>query len=98
MQRELKDGVPRQRVGIQPEGRQPAREGTEIFAGGRRIGIVTSGGFGPTVGGPIGMGYVEPAFAAPGSDVTLVVRGRELPAKVVKLPFVPNRFHRTPKS
>ncbi len=98
VQRELKDGVSRQRVGIQPEGRQPAREGTEIFADGRRIGIVTSGGFGPTVGGPVGMGYVEPAFAAAGSAVTLVVRGRELPAKVVKLPFVPNRFHRTPKS
>jgi len=97
IQRELREGPSRLRVGIQPEGRQPAREGTEIFAGGRRIGIVTSGGFGPTVNGPVGMGYVEAAFSAPGTAVTLIVRGRELPAKIVKPSFVPNRFHRTPK-
>jgi aminomethyltransferase len=98
IQKELREGVKRLRVGIQPEGRQPAREGTEIFKDGRKIGVVTSGGFGPSVNGPVGMGYVETAFAAPGTDLTLVVRGRELPAKVAKLPFVPNRFHRTPKS
>jgi aminomethyltransferase len=98
IQRELAQGAARRRVGIRPEGRQPAREGAEIMAGGRRIGTVTSGGFGPTVNGPVGMGYVETAFAEPGTAITLVVRGKELPASVVKLPFVPNRFHRTPKS
>lgn len=98
IQKELKDGVKRLRVGIQPEGRQPAREGAEIFRDGRRIGVVTSGGFGPTVNGPVGMGYVETAFATAGTDVTLIVRGKELPAKVVRMPFVPNRFHRTPKA
>jgi aminomethyltransferase len=98
VQRELREGASRLRVGIRPEGRQPAREGAEIVADGRRIGVVTSGGFGPTVNGPVGMGYVETAFATPGAAVTLMVRGRELPAHVVKLPFVPNRFHRTPKS
>jgi aminomethyltransferase len=98
IQRELAGGTARLRVGIQPEGRQPAREGTEIFKDGRRIGIVTSGGFGPTVNGPVGMGYVETSCAAPGTAITLVVRGKELPAKVVKLPFVPSRFHRIPKS
>jgi aminomethyltransferase len=98
IQKELRDGTQRLRVGVQPEGRQPAREGTEIFKDGRKIGVVTSGGFGPSVNGPVGMGYVETAFAAPGTDITLVVRGKDLPAKVAKLPFVPNRFHRTPKS
>jgi aminomethyltransferase len=97
IQRELKDGPARRRVGIQPEGRQPAREGAEIMSGGRRIGIVTSGGFGPTVNGPVGMGYVETAFATPGTAVTLMVRGKELPAHVAKLPFVPNKFYRGQK-
>ncbi len=94
IQRELKDGPARLRVGIKPEGRQPAREGTEIFADGRRIGAVTSGGFGPTVNGPVSMGYVERAFAAPGTALTLLVRGKELPGIVTPLPFVPNRFFR----
>jgi aminomethyltransferase len=97
IQKELREGTSRVRIGIQPEGRQPAREGAEIMVAGRRIGVVTSGGFGPTVNGPVGMGYVETAFAAPGTAVTLMVRGKELPAHVVKLPFVPNRFYRIPK-
>jgi aminomethyltransferase len=94
---ELRVGANRVRVGIQPNGRQPAREGAEIMAGGRTIGVVTSGGYGPTVNGPVGMGYVETAFAQPGTAVTLMVRGKELSAKVAKLPFVPNRFYRAPK-
>jgi aminomethyltransferase len=98
IQKELQYSTARLRVGIQPEGRQPAREGTEIFKDGRKIGVMTSGGFGPSVNGPIGMGYVETAYAAPGTAVTLVVRGKELPATVAKLPFVPNRFHRTTKA
>jgi aminomethyltransferase len=98
IRRELAEGPARLRVGVRPEGRQPAREGAEIMAGGRRIGTVTSGGFGPSVGGPVGMGYVEAAHAAPGTPLTLLVRGKELPASVAALPFVPNRFHRTPKS
>jgi aminomethyltransferase len=95
--KELREGTSRLRVGIKPEGRQPAREGTEIFVGDRRIGVVTSGGFGPTVNGPVGMGYVESAFSSPGTPLRLMVRGKELPAHVVNLPFVPNRFYRTPK-
>jgi aminomethyltransferase len=98
IQRELKDGTKRLRVGIRPEGRQPAREGAEVFKDGRKIGVVTSGGFGPSVNGPVGMGYVETTFAAPDTPVTLIVRGKELPAHVAKLPFVPNRFHRIPKA
>jgi aminomethyltransferase len=98
IQKELREGTKRLRVGIQPESRQPAREGAEIMVGGRQIGVVTSGGFGPSVNGPVGMGYVETAFATAGTDVTLIVRGKELPAKITKLPFVPNRFYRAPKS
>jgi aminomethyltransferase len=95
VQKEITEGVSRRRVGIKPEGRAPAREGTEICdASGRVIGRVTSGGFGPTVGGPVAMGYVDAASAAPGTAVSLLVRGQALPASIIKLPFVPNRFKR----
>lgn len=92
---ELTSGLKRQRVGIRPEGRLPAREGSVIQnAAGREIGRVTSGGFGPTVNGPVAMGYVDKAHAAPGTPLFLVVRDKAIPATVVKLPFVPNRFKR----
>ena len=95
VQGELKSGTSRTRVGIKPEGRAPAREGTEIRdASGRKIGIITSGGFGPTVNGPVAMGYVETAASAVGTPLQLIVRDKALPATIVKLPFVPNRFKR----
>ena len=86
---------PRARVGILPEGRAPAREGAEIRTpDGTPIGKVTSGGFGPTLNGPLAMGYVNRRFAEPGTPVVLVVRGKPLVAKVAPLPFVPHRYHR----
>ena len=95
IRRELKDGPARRRVGLRPEGRAPAREGTEIHnRSGRPVGVVTSGGFGPTVGGPIAMGYVEAAAAAPGTALDLMVRGKPVPAAVAPLPFVPHRYKR----
>lgn len=94
IRRELTEGPSRKRVGLKPEGRAPAREGAEIHADGRQVGHVTSGGFGPTVGGPVAMGYVETAFAAPGTELSLIVRGKPLPARVVTLPFVPARYKR----
>ena len=95
IQRELKDGPLRRRVGLEPEGRAPAREGTEIMsASGDKIGTVTSGGFGPTVNGPVAMGYVAAAHARPGTKVQLVVRGKPLPAEVVTMPFAPHRYFR----
>ena len=98
IQRELADGPARRRVGIRPEGRTPAREGTEIRSmDGRRIGAITSGGFGPTVNGPVAMGYVDATHAAPGTQLTLIVRDKPLPARVVELPFVPNHFARKGK-
>jgi aminomethyltransferase len=95
IQRELKDGPARLRVGIRPEGRAPAREGTEIVSdAGVKLGVVTSGGFGPSVNGPIAMGYVLTAHSKPGTRVSLMVRGKPLPATVVALPFQPHRYAR----
>ncbi len=92
---EIAHGPSRKRVGIKPDGRAPAREGTIIKdKSGRVIGKITSGGFGPTVNGPIAMGYVEASLAADGTEVELIVREKPLPARIVKLPFVPNRFKR----
>ena len=95
VQKEIITGVKRKRVGIKPDGRAPAREGTIIQnEAGRVIGCITSGGFGPTVNGPVAMGYIESENAAVGTALHLIVRDKALPATVVKLPFVPNRFKR----
>lgn len=93
--RQRADGPTRRRVGIRLEGRAPAREGAEIIdRRDRVVGRLTSGGWGPTVGVPIAMGYVPPELAVVGSAIELMVRGRKLPAKVVRLPFVPHRYYR----
>ncbi|MGB7316864.1 MAG: glycine cleavage system aminomethyltransferase GcvT [Planktotalea sp.] len=90
-------GVPRKRVGLLPEGRAPMREGVELFAeesGGAPIGVITSGGFGPTVEGPVAMGYVRADQAALGTRVFGELRGKRLPLSVAKLPFTPANFKR----
>lgn len=93
--RQLAEGPARKRVGICPDGRAPAREGTPVADGaGNPIGQVTSGGFGPTVGGPIAMGYVAAPHAADGAALSLLVRGSPRPARVAALPFVPHHYHR----
>jgi aminomethyltransferase len=93
--RQLQQGCQRKRVGIKPDGRAPAREGTEVVDGtGAVVGRVTSGGFGPSVDGPIAMGYVATPQAALGSAVELLVRGTPRPARIVPLPFVPHRYYR----
>ena len=82
-------------MGIRPDGRAPAREGTEILALlGDRLGAITSGGFGPSVNAPIAMGYVPQGRAAVGTPVNLMVRGKALGASVTALPFVPHRYAR----
>lgn len=91
----LTNGTTRRRVGILVEGRAPARAHTEIQStDGQTIGEVTSGGFGPSVNGPIAMGYVASAYAEPGTALSLIVRGKALPARVVTLPFVEQRYYR----
>ena len=93
--RELEGGPKRRRVGLRLEGGAPARQGCVISDGeGRARGVVTSGGFAPSLGAPVAMGYVEPALAAPGTRVQLTVRNKEVPAEVAALPFVPHRYHR----
>jgi aminomethyltransferase len=90
----LAEGPARRRVGLSIEGRLPAREGAAVFAGEADIGRVTSGGFSPTLGHPIAMAYIDAAHTAPGTALTIEVRGRRLDAQVVPLPFVPHRYHR----
>lgn len=92
--RELKDGPARKRVGIRPLERAPAREGTEIFVGGEAVGVVTSGGFGPSIDAPVTMGYVNTAHSAPGTKIDLMVRGKARPAEIADLPFIPARYKR----
>jgi aminomethyltransferase len=95
VRRELAEGPARLRVGLKPEGRAPAREGTPIMTpDGRAAGIVTSGGFGPTVNGPIAMGYVAREVAESGTELHLMVRGKPLPARIVPMPFTPHRYKR----
>ena len=92
---ELAQRVRRKRVGLRPESKIIARGGTRILArDGKEIGLVTSGGFGPTVGAPIAMGYIATDFANAGDIVDLVVRGKNNAAHVVAMPFVPHRFRR----
>jgi aminomethyltransferase len=95
MRDQLDHGAPRHRVGIRPEGRTPARAQTTIIAeDGTEAGVVTSGGFGPSLNAPIAMGYVRKDLAADGTKLSLIVRGKTLPATVVPLPFVPHRYVR----
>ena len=93
--RHLTDGPPKKRVGLKPKDRAPARDGVEIHKDGRMIGMVSSGGFSPTLNAPISMGYVEAKFAAPGTIVDLMVRGQPRAAEVTPLPFVPHQYRRS---
>ena len=95
--REYELGAAKKRVGIRPNDRAPAREGVEIMKDGKTIGVVTSGGFSPVLNAPISMGYVDAAFAEPGTGLELMIRGQARPATVVPLPFVPHRYFRPKK-
>jgi aminomethyltransferase len=93
--KELADGPIRKRVGLAVEGRQPVREGAAVVdSEGNEVGKVTSGGFSPCLEAPIAMAYVPTASAEDGSEMTLAQRGKLFRAKVVKIPFVPHRYHR----
>jgi len=77
-----------------PEGKAIAREGAEIAIDGKVVGKVTSGGFAPTLGRAVAMGYVERAHAASGTRVELIVRGKPAPAEIVPMPFVKHAYYR----
>jgi aminomethyltransferase len=88
-------GVPRKRVGLLPQERTPVREGAAIVDdAGHEIGLVCSGGFGPTLGAPLAMGYVDSAQAALDTPVWALVRGKRVAMQVSRLPFVPQRYVR----
>ena len=85
----------RKRVGLLALERVPVREHVEIQnTAGQRIGEVTSGLLGPTIDQPIAMAYVPPEFAALGTQVNAIVRGKPVPMKVVAMPFVPTHYFR----
>ena len=88
-------GVARKRVGLLPQERTPVREGAEIVdAEGTVIGQVCSGGFGPTLGAPLAMGYLDFNHTPVDSEVWAIVRGKRVAMKVSKMPFVPQRYYR----
>jgi aminomethyltransferase len=87
--------IKRKRIGLKPEGRAPIREGVELHSiNGARIGVVTSGGFGPTVNGPVIMGYVDIAHAIAGTKMNAMLRGMPTPVTVVDMPFAPHGYKR----
>ncbi len=92
---DLNGSLSRLRVGVKPEGKIIAREGVKIFSkDGKEIGSITSGTFGPSVNGPIAMGYVKFNFSKPGTSVLLEVRGKKHEAKVTELPFYKKSYVR----
>lgn len=91
----LEKGAGRKRVGLKPEGRQPVRGGAALFdADGNSAGIVTSGGFGPSAGHPVAMGYVSTPLAKAGTKLFADVRGTKVPVEVSALPFTPHRYRK----
>jgi aminomethyltransferase len=92
--RHFAEGPPARRIGLSLSGRLPAREGAQIYAGDVLVGIVTSGGFSPSLQQPIAMGYVSAAHAATGTALQIDVRGKRLEAVVAPMPFVPHRYVR----
>ncbi|WP_299745422.1 glycine cleavage system aminomethyltransferase GcvT [uncultured Tateyamaria sp.] len=94
---EMEGSAARKRVGLLPTGRAPMREGVMLFASEDAtdsIGTITSGGFGPTVGGPVAMGYVTTEYAALGTTIFGELRGKRQPLTVAKMPFTSANFKR----
>ncbi|MCH2459364.1 MAG: glycine cleavage system aminomethyltransferase GcvT, partial [Henriciella sp.] len=92
--KQIADGPAEKRVGILPLERAPAREGTEIHVDGQLVGMVTSGGFGPSTDGPVAMGYVRADLSTPGKKIDLMVRGKASAGEVAALPFVQPNYKR----
>ena len=93
----MQGGVDRKRVGLAPEGRAPMRDSTPLYdaeTGGRLVGQITSGSFGPSTGGPVAMGYVAEEYAKTDTTVWGELRGKRLPVRVAALPFVAAKFKR----
>jgi glycine cleavage system T protein (aminomethyltransferase) len=94
---QLAAGAPRRRVGLRPEGRAPIRHGAPLFSdqnAGEPIGVVTSGGFGPSVNAAVAMGYVPAAAAASAVPIYAELRGERVPVRICKLPFITPTYKR----
>lgn len=94
---QLEHGAARHRVGLRPEGRAPVRAGAPLFAAedaSVQDGMVTSGGFGPSLNAPIAMGYLPTALAVPGTTAFAELRGKRLPVAVTRLPFIEPKYKR----
>jgi aminomethyltransferase len=94
----LTNGADKKRVGFAVEGKVPVREGAPIFAGSSQIGAITSGGFAPSIGAPIAMGFVATAHAAIGTALEAEVRGKRVGLTVTAMPFIPHHYHRRGKT
>jgi aminomethyltransferase len=94
----LAEGADKKRVGFTVEGRMPVREGAAIFAGDTQVGVMTSGGFAPTIGAPIAMGFVETAHCTVGTQLEADVRGKRVSITIAPMPFVPHNYQRKGKA
>lgn len=94
VQSQIANGATRKRVGFNIGGRTPCRAGTEIHVNGQQVGVITSGGFAPSLNKPVAMGYIATEYAGVDTDVVLMVRGKEIPATVCKMPFVAPNYKR----
>lgn len=93
--KQMKGGVSNKRVGLHVEGRMPIREGAILESlSGKMVGIVSSGGFAPSIREPIAMGYVNSELASTGTQLNAIVRGKAIPVTVAAMPFVPQRYFR----
>lgn len=94
--KQLAEGPPSKRVGLLPEGRAPLREGLDLFDGtGHKVGRITSGGFAPSLGRPVAMGYATAALSGPDVGLMAELRGKSVVATTTKLPFVKHNYHRS---
>jgi glycine cleavage system T protein (aminomethyltransferase) len=94
---QLSNGPQRRRVGLRPQGSAPVRHGARLFADNtstEAIGMVTSGGFGPSINAPIAMAYVPAALAAASGPIVAELRGDRVPMRLTKLPFVTPKYKR----
>jgi aminomethyltransferase len=95
--RQLDEGTSRQRVGLRSKDRTPVRGGSKLYKDEKAptpVGLVTSGGFGPSVNAPVAMGYVASAESRPGTILLAEVRGKRVPIAVSELPFVKPNYKR----
>jgi aminomethyltransferase len=92
---QLAEGTVSKRVGLRVEGRRPVRaDETLLDSAGNEVGVICSDAFGASVGGPVAMAFVQPTCSQVGSDLHVMVRGKRVDLKVVRLPMVPNRYYR----